>query len=1240
MPIRTPLAGLCCAFALALVATASATAPGQLEILSSPQPSSEMPPSLALRDARVSVLVRLEGEPAWRRYQNAGGRLRGTAAMQQAEQARSGLVRRQAVFLQSASALGARAGRQFQFIGNIVMVDVEAKRLPELARLPGVLAVGINRRYERNHSTSMPLARASAAWGGAALAGTSFTGRGVTIGIIDDGIDYTHRHFGGGGNYEDNDRTVLGDIAWPPSAPPAAMGDQLVIGGFDFVGDNYNGSLPPQPDPDPAGCPFSHGTHVAGSAAGYGVRGDGSTFTGDLTWGNLLFPDFPLASVADWRIGPGAAPRADLVSLRVFGCGGSTGTDILLAAMEYAATQTFLGESIDVVNMSLGSAYGGSGPDDFLNGAQQALVELGIVVVASAGNSGDVQLVSGAPASAAATISVANITDSSVVIDGSFRYVDPTDGNTQVSIAAAKGVMYPGGSPDPLTAQLAIANPILACGALSEPTPTAWDGKWLLVDRGGGCTFSLKVANVKATGAAGAIVVNSDGSPPFAMGLTAGVDDALPAIMVGQSGGNALKTLAAIHTFQGTFDGSVSSSAAETPVLASTTTSRGGVLRGNDRILKPNIAAPGSTITSAGAGTNDRGYTISGTSMAAPHVAGIAALLIEAHGRPTDAAGVALIKQRLMSSATRDIALLATDTAPFHSPQRVGAGLVDAVAALDARLVAYATDAPENVALSFGYPRHQVGTPALQQTKAITLRNLGNTPLLVSTSYQPRSTWPGAAVAVTPAQVEVPALGEAQVQVALSVDAAQANLNVSGDPVFVSGLKTFLHEVSGYAAFSVGGGGQSIRVPVYAAPHPTANTQAQDMLLLANAVATTPLPIGGTGFDLGSDANDHVSLVSAYQHLASSGILTDLFWDANGSGTNEPGERLTDYLYADIAHVGVSTHVASPTRTQMYLGLAMHGEWTSPRDLLVEAYVDVNNDGNDDYVWFYNSGATGGRAIPSDEFTVSFYNLLNLDFVHGFRDQRTGLIYQVNYAPGVSLNSMLLRNNVLSLPIVLRDPAFASSSISGPNYESGPVRLTVVTYQRDSDFSFPIDVVQTSFTPSIAISTPDGFNNLAFAANGNRFDITHDFTGASTVPSILTLHHHQHDPAQRAQVTALVLPAQPFDLLTPADGASFANATAIGEFTWQVVPSATAYNVTMGALGFSGTPAEDGDNVVCEAGTCRLLATPLALGPGAVSWNVQAVHPAGDVNAANGPFGFGLQGAVPDLIFRNGFEQP
>ena len=102
-----------------------------------------------------------------------------------------------------------------------------------------------------------------------------------------------------------------------------------------------DGTEIPAPDPDPLDC-NGHGSHVAGTAAGFGVKSDHTTYTG---------PYNSTTYSTSFGIGPGVAPKAKLVSLKVFGCEGAT--DVLTDALEwvgdYNATHA---DAIDVVNMS------------------------------------------------------------------------------------------------------------------------------------------------------------------------------------------------------------------------------------------------------------------------------------------------------------------------------------------------------------------------------------------------------------------------------------------------------------------------------------------------------------------------------------------------------------------------------------------------------------------------------------------------------------------------------------------------------------------------------------------------------------------------------------------------------------------------------------------------------------------------------------------------------------------------
>ncbi|MCW2831209.1 MAG: hypothetical protein JWP31_1901, partial [Aeromicrobium sp.] len=209
------------------------------------------------------------------------------------------------------------------------------------------------------------------------------TGKGVKVGIIDTGLDYTHADFGGVGTVEAYQAALATDTdpGWRAALPAKAKAK--IIGGHDFVGDDYNADPTsdtyqpiPTPDENPLDC-NEHGTHVAGTAAGYGVGGNGKVFSGK-------YKKLNASKLLKMDIGPGMAPEAQLYPLRVFGCDGST--DVTIAALDWALDPNGDGsfkDHLDIVNLSLGSDYGNEDAAD--NKVVDALARHGVLSVIAMG---------------------------------------------------------------------------------------------------------------------------------------------------------------------------------------------------------------------------------------------------------------------------------------------------------------------------------------------------------------------------------------------------------------------------------------------------------------------------------------------------------------------------------------------------------------------------------------------------------------------------------------------------------------------------------------------------------------------------------------------------------------------------------------------------------------------------------------------------------------------------------------
>ncbi|MGL4647890.1 MAG: S8 family serine peptidase, partial [Caldilineaceae bacterium] len=297
------------------------------------------------------------------------------SAMVAAAQAQlAGVAAQQDALASSLAQMGATELYRAQRLYNAIAVRIPANNVEALRTLPGVVDVRYLMPKAPAQAQSVPFLGIPAIWQGAV--GGPLKGNGVQIGVIDTGADYLHVTFGGPGTgYDVNNTAIIGDVDGFPGVK--------IVGGFDFAGDNYNADPGdstfqpvPRPDPDPADC-FGHGTHVSGTIAGYGVDNDGGTFGGPFNGST------PFSSMI---IGPGVAPEAELLALKVFGCDGTS--EIVDVAIEWAVDPDGDGDfsdRLDVINMSLGSPLGS--PLDSTSIASNKAAELGVFVVTSAGNS-------------------------------------------------------------------------------------------------------------------------------------------------------------------------------------------------------------------------------------------------------------------------------------------------------------------------------------------------------------------------------------------------------------------------------------------------------------------------------------------------------------------------------------------------------------------------------------------------------------------------------------------------------------------------------------------------------------------------------------------------------------------------------------------------------------------------------------------------------------------------------------
>ncbi len=780
----------------------------------------------ALDDTRtVTVMLEMSGDPvAVVESETPDGEL--TKA--ERNQVKAELKARQDAIRGQISAHGARVLSQLQFAYNGIKVHAPRNEVAGLAALPNVVAVHGIQLVHRDNAHSVPFLNIpTEVWD--PEDGLGFTGEGVKIAVIDTGIDYTHANFGGPGtvaayNLANANDTTVGDAGdagiFGPGAPK-------VMGGTDLVGDAYDGgadpgspALIPHPDPDPLDCVFTdgsvgHGSHVSGTATGFGVLADGSTYAG---------PYDSTTPENDFRIGPGVAPEADLYFVRVFGCDGST--EVTVDAIEWAVAN-----DMDVINMSLGSPFGRS--DDPSAVAATNAAAAGVSVVTSAGNSGPNPYITGSPGTGTGSIATAAI-DSNETFPG--VVLDLTPG-ASINAISANGIVPPDGTTYEVVPLANIdgtaENEALGCSvAAYASNGIVAGGNQLAVTERGVCARVARAVFGQQAGAAAVAMINNVASfPPFEGPILSNPDTGIPfTVTIPFLGIFGPPTSADAVALKAADTASTTATTLNNPGFTGFASFSSGGPRTGDSSLKPDIAAPGVSILSTASGTGNNGYVLSGTSMASPHVAGIAALVRQAHPDWTTEE----VKAAIVNSGD-------PGAVAGYSTTRAGSGLVDPAAAIGTDVVALGTKVKadgsldlsgfHNSNLSFGFA--ELGKD-FKQTQAITIRNHGDTTVNLVLTNNPSPASGAANISFNKASVTIKPGKEATVKVTLQV-AASTVPSSTGDDQFA------FHEISGNVTLT--GSGLTLRVPYLLVPRSlsTIETKAKNLdgdLAAAEATVT------------------------------------------------------------------------------------------------------------------------------------------------------------------------------------------------------------------------------------------------------------------------------------------------------------------------------------------------------------------------------------------------------------------
>jgi len=621
---------------------------------------------------------------------------------------------------------------EYSVVLNAIAVQLNGHSMSHLLNAPGASWVVQDYLFHLEMNRSPTLIGAPVLWN--AVGGQSNAGAGIKIGIIDTGIDQTHPFL--------TDNTLPALAGFPKcDAIDSAVGivdtqcnfvsNKVVVAKVFETRTNFDGHAAQE-----------HGTHVSGIAAGVA---------------NTCAPFIPACNLS------GIAPKAYLGNYNVF-----PGNVLSASSHDIAkAVDAAVADGMDVLNLSLG---GGARPNDVLVNAVNSAVDAGVVVAIAAGNAGP----------GPGTVESPGIADKVITVGASTNphFIGISVSTSSLGTFGAALGQFANFVPAVTATYATIPSPNgLGCLPI---TTGSLSGMIALIARGT-CSFSTKIRNAQNAGATGAIVYNSQIGDPVAMAQDGTPNQpTIPAVMVSHSNGLVMGTSGMV-TVDGTVQQEFFTDGPSADILASFSsigppliqTAGVGVGQPQDKV-KPDVTAPGvnvySSIPSFGCASPPCFAFFQGTSMATPHVAGSAALLLQLHPGWSPEQ----VKSALVNSAHRPVKSFSSGN-PLNNPMVRGGGRIDLAAASQVTATLEAGSGDGQASFSFGV----LPSSGITRSFDITVTSVSTSTVVYSASVFAAAAGPTITLSVT--SLTLAAGGTGTVTVSLTLSPSLPNGDYFGD---------------------------------------------------------------------------------------------------------------------------------------------------------------------------------------------------------------------------------------------------------------------------------------------------------------------------------------------------------------------------------------------------------------------------------------------------------------------------